>query len=298
MIEGKPSRTALMVAAQRANHFANAPEPKILHDNLAAKLAGFASSEALSAHMEGITEMFAALSDRETAELFLRRIEGSVCMRSRLVEGEIVSAQERGLEQLVILGAGLDSTAYRSLPGIENLQIFEVDYPTTQVWKRQRLAATGIDVPDNVAFVAFDFENQTLGEALTVGGVSREKVTLFPWLGVQPYLNQETVETTLRVLTSFAKGSELVMDFVAPDYAIDDDMNEHGVTQLAQVAGSMGEPFLSRFTPEDLKALFLKTGFSQGRLHTAGEMKARFLDGADNAYSMPDEVITLASAIV
>lgn len=298
MIEGKPSRTALMVAAMRAYHFERAPEPKILRDNLASALAGFETPEALTAHVEGLTQTFASLSDRETAELFLLRVEGSVCMRNRLVEGEIGPALERGLEQLVILGAGLDSTAYRDVPGTENLHIFEVDHPSTQAWKRERLAAAGIDVPPNVSFVAFDFENQTLAEALDAGGVSRGKVTLFPWLGVQPYLNPETVKATLTVLAGFPKGSEVVMDFVAPDYAMDDDMNEHGVAQLSQVVNSMGEPFLSRYAHEELRELFLETGFSEGRLHTTGEMIERFLGGADSAYSMPDGVITLASAIV
>lgn len=298
MIEGKPSRTALMVAAMRAHHNANAPEPKILYDNLAGPLAGFDTDEALSLYIEGLAQTFASLSDRQTAELFLRRVEGSVCMRSRLVEGEIAPALERGLEQLVILGAGLDSTAYRNVPGTEGLDIFEVDYPSTQAWKQERLAAIGIDIPDNISFVAFDFENQTLAEALEAGGVSRDKITLFPWLGVQPYLKPETVEATLSVLAGFAKGSEVVMDFVAPDYAITDDMNEGGVAQLSQVVNSMGEPFLSRYAASGLKALFLETGFSEGRMHTTGELIDRFLDGAESAYSMPKGVITLASAIV
>ncbi len=298
MIEGSPSRTALMVAAMRAQHYEHAPEPKILRDNLAMTLAGFDSTEALAATIEASTQQFSALSDRATAELFLRRVSDSVCMRSRLVESEIKQGRGLGLAQFVILGAGLDSTAYRGGGLTEGLSVFEVDHPATQAWKQDRLKESGIIIPDNVTFAAFDFEHQTLAAALETGGVDRAKVTLFSWLGVQPYLTDETVKATLNVLGDFPAGSGVVMDFVSPKYTANSDMNASGLADLEAVVAQMGEPFLSAYSPEDLKSALQEAGFALVELPTAAELSDRFLDGQRDAYSMPDEVISLASARV
>ena len=131
MIEGSPSRTALMVAAMRADHAQNAPDPKILDDNLAMRLGGFETPEKLAGFMELILAGFEQLSDRETAEVFTKRVAHSVCMRSRLVEGELEDGRQRGLKQFVVLGAGLDSTAYRLPNLIAGLDVYEVDHPAS-----------------------------------------------------------------------------------------------------------------------------------------------------------------------
>lgn len=297
MIEGKPSRTALMVAVMRAHHNLTAETPKILNDTMAIDLAGMTEAEILGAY-EAQTAQFAALSDRATAELFVKRIAESVCMRSRLAEGQLEDGLSGNLEQFVILGAGLDSTAYKYADKAKHIQMFEVDYPSTQAWKRERLAALGVNIPDNLTFVTYDFENQTLMDALEKGGVSKDKVTLFPWLGVQPYLTDEAIRSTMKTMAKFAKGSELVMDFVAPDYASGDDINADGLDQLSQVVSTMGEPFKSRYTPEDLCAIMRDSGFSEATIHTAKAVKKRFLSDNPDNYSMPDHVEALASAKV
>lgn len=297
MIEGKPSQTALMVAVMRAHHDLTAQEPKILNDDMAMSLTGMSREQVMGAY-EAQTAQFAALSDRPTAELFVERISQSVCMRSRLVEGQFENGLEKGLQQLVILGAGLDSTAYRFADKAKHIQMFEVDYPSTQFWKKERLAALHIPIPENLSFVTYDFENQTLMEALLAGGVSTNKVTLFPWLGVQPYLTHETVKSTLKTLAGFAPGSEIVMDFVAPDYASGDDINADGLDQLNQIVSTMGEPFKSRYTPDELRALMLDTGFSQATIHNTGSIISRFFPNNPEVWSMPEHVETLASAKV
>lgn len=297
MIEGKPSQTALMVAVMRAYHNLTADAPKILSDDMAMELTGMTEAGVLGAY-EAQTAQFASLSDRATAELFVERIAHSVCMRSRLVEGQLEDGLAGNLEQLVILGAGLDSMAYRFADQTKHIQMFEVDYPSTQVWKKERLAALGVNIPDNLTFVTYDFENQTLMNALTEGGVSQDKVTLFPWLGVQPYLTDDAIRSTLTSLAEFAPGSELVMDFVAPDYASGDDINAEGLDQLSQVVSTMGEPFKSRYTPEALCALMRECGFSEAKIHTSDDVAQRFLPENPEAYSMPRHVEALASAKV
>ena len=298
MIDGSPSRTALMVAAQRANHFLNAPEPKILRDSLAMQLSGFETPQAVSEYIEAVISQFTALSDRETAVLFLRRIEDSVCMRSRLVEGELEAALSLGLKQLVILGAGLDSTAYRLPELTKDLQVFEVDHPATQKWKRERLADIGVTIPDNLKFVEFDFEHQTLAYALTHGGVDKNKMSLFSWLGVQPYLTDESVTATIEVLAGFPSGSELVMDFVMPDYSGQGEIVEDGLDQLTAVVTKMGEPFISLYTEAEIGDKLKRSGFGCVDFYKAEALVKRFLNGNSEAYSVPNHTVALLSAII
>lgn len=298
MIDGQPSRTALMVAAMRAHHNSVADEPKILRDNLALVLGGFGAKDALMAHINGIIAGFTALSDADTAKRFIRNIEHSVCMRSRLVEERITAGLENGLQQLVIMGAGLDSTAYRLSESLSDIDVFEVDHPATQAWKRARLKDTGITIPGNLTYVAFDFENQTLAEALSAGGVKSDAMSLFPWLGVQPYLTPEAVKATVSVMGSFPKGSELVMDYVAPSYELDDDETDQGLKRLGETVSKMGEPFLSLYTPQDLEALLRDVGFGHVSFPTAKELRDDYLDAVAEAYAVPDDVSTVLLARV
>jgi methyltransferase (TIGR00027 family) len=298
MIDGSPSRTALMVAAMRADHALNAPEPKILDDTLAMSLAGFDTPDKLAGHMEAIIAGFTALSDNETAHLFTNRIAHSVCMRSRLVEGELQAGREHGLQQLVVLGAGLDSTAYRLPELTKGLQVFEVDHPATQKWKRERLSDIGVDMPDNLRFVSFDFEHQTLADALNRGGVDQNAMTLFSWLGVHPYLTAEAVTSTLAVLGTFPKGSELVMDFVLPDYSRQNEVISDGLDQLEKVVAKMGEPFLSLNTEEELEAMLKTAGFSRVDFQIVRELNERFLGGRHELNALPPETMSLLSAII
>ena len=200
MEDGSPSQTALMVAVLRAHHCHFAPEPKILKDTTALPLSGMADLDAVKDYKNGVIEFFSGLSSRETAESFVQQITDSVCLRSRLVEERLTKARKQGLEQLVILGAGLDSTAYRCTEQLNGLPVFEIDHPATQHWKKTRLTECNINLPDNLKFVGFDFENQTLAEALEAGGVRSSAVTMFTWLGVQLYLTPATVQATLAVL--------------------------------------------------------------------------------------------------
>ena len=298
MNDGTPSRTALMVAAMRAEHYLNAPEPKILEDSLAMQLAGFETPEKLTTYVEMILTGFTQLSDRETAEMFIDRVAHSVCMRSRLVEGELADGLDRGLKQLVVLGAGLDSTAYRLLELTNQLQIFEVDHPATQKWKRERLKGIGIEIPSNLKFVSYDFENQTLGDALDKGGVDRNAMTLFSWLGVHPYLTAEAVTSTLSVLGAFPKGSELVMDFVLPDYSRQNQDVPDGVDQLQKIVSQMGEPFLSLHTEDELEASLKNAGFTEVHFQYVRDLNERFLAGKHELNSLAPDTMSLLSAII
>jgi len=298
MRAGKPSQTAFMTAVQRGHHNAIAPEPKILRDNLALDLAGIASVEDAQQYIDKMIGIFAALSDLETAKTFMDRIDGAVCMRSRVVEENLALARKRGLRQLVILGAGLDSTAYRCLKLTEGLDVFEVDHPSTQAWKRDRIAAAGIGIPKNLTYVAFDFETQTLAEALKIGGVKTDSMTFFTWLGVHMYLTDAAVKSTLNVLGAYPKGSEIVMDFISPTYVLEGGVPENSVAQLQKVVTEMGEPIKSRYYEIELKNILNRSGFTEVSFLSAKWLVENYLDGDKSVFDMPDKATSILTALI
>ena len=298
MEDGSPSQTALMVAVLRAHHCHFAPEPKILKDTTALPLSGMADLDAIKDYKNGVIEFFSGLSSRETAESFVQQITDSVCMRSRLVEERLTKARTQGLEQLVILGAGLDSTAYRCTDQLNDLPVFEIDHPATQHWKKTRLTECNINIPDNLKFVSFDFENQTLTEALEVGGVCSDAVTMFTWLGVQMYLTPATVQATLAVLGKFPPGTQLIMDFAMPDATHPDEQLQDPVGELNRVVSEMGEPFESTYTEQELDTCLKDAGFSDVSFYTVERILDSFLNGNRDICSVPDEACFLLAATI
>ena len=132
---GSPSRTAILTAIHRAAHFVIDDPPKILADSFARALAGFSSDN----------EFLAALDSYAFPDFVAHR--ASFALRNRYAEDQLAAAAASGTAQYVILGAGLDSYAYRCPDALRGLQIFEVDHPSSQAWKRARLAELGIETP-------------------------------------------------------------------------------------------------------------------------------------------------------
>jgi len=258
MEDGRPSRTAAMAAIFRAHECLFYEEPRLLNDNLAMALAEVDSAEEVKTYTDGILQRLATGNEPAKAQAELRRMIMTAVVRSRFFEDRLAAARDRGATQLVILGAGLDSTAYRRADLTDGLQVFEVDHPSTQAWKRDRLGNVGVTLPDNLEFLPFDFERQTLAEAMAAGGVHRDATTLFGWLGVQPYLTPEAVAATLDVVAAFAKGSELVMDLTT----LRDEAASVRKGRLGLLAG-MGEPFKSAYAVEDFRTILQTRGFSR-----------------------------------
>ena len=298
MEEGKPSQTALLVAMLRARHFLHEPEPKILKDSLAGLLGGAPAPEQVTAYLGQIHGAFSAISDTDTASRFVSQLEHSVCIRARLVEEELAEAKARGASQFVVLGAGLDSTAYREAELLNGIRVFEVDHPDSQKWKKDCLENGNVTIPDNVDFVPFDFENTTLNAALTEGGVDKNKVTVFSWLGVQMYLTDDAVKATLDVVSDFAPGSALIMDFVSPSYETATGEQTSSVDDLRSIVANMQEPFLSEYSVEDLADRFRGAGFSRSEFPMIGEIADRFFEGNLSRFEMHPKAQYLAIAHV
>ncbi len=167
------------------------------------------------------------------------RLRWFIAARSRIAEDALTVAVDHGASQLVVLGAGLDTLAYRT-PLSTRLRIFEVDYPATQAWKRELLEAATIPIPATLAFVAVDFERQTLADALEAAGFDPARRSFFSWLGVVPYLTEQAVFSTLAWIAQLPGGAEVVFDYVNPAASVA-PAGRAAHQALADRAASVGE---------------------------------------------------------
>ena len=103
-------------------------------------------------------------------------------LRNRYAEDELVRAIEDGTSQYIILGVGLDSFAYRRPDLLRTLDVYEVDHPASQAWKRERVEKLGIEVPARLRYVPIDFERETLNEGLAAGEINLNTATSSPGL--------------------------------------------------------------------------------------------------------------------
>lgn len=259
MEAGRPSQTAFIMAVLRARHYLTTQEPRLLDDSLAINLTGLRSAEEVELVASRFEDSLGKYSDPESARERVHAIAMGTCIRSRFVEDQLLASLPGGITQLVLLGAGLDTVAYRSPHITAQIDVFEVDFPATQAWKRRVLAASGVTIPDNVTFVPCDFERQTLVEALDEGGVRPDRKTFFTWLGVQPYLTPASVTSTLDVVATFPAGSELVMDLLTTAPASDGDLVREGSDRMLS---SIGEPWQSWFEPEEFEGILKRRGYS------------------------------------
>lgn len=179
-----------------------------------------------------------------------------VAARSRYAEDRFAFAFGRSVRQYVVLGAGLDTFAYRTR--FEGVYVFELDQPATQVWKRERLVDVGIAIPEHVAYVPIDFERESMLVGLRGAGFDFSAPVFFAWLGVTPYLTRDAILGTLEVVAqAMQSGSEVVFDFAARSSEASD--SEASQRSLAARVAAIGEPFKSAFDPTafaaDLSAL-------------------------------------------
>ncbi len=189
-----------------------------------------------------------------------RDFRGFMAARSRYAEDRLANAVASGVTQYVVLGAGLDTFAYRN--PFPALRVFEVDFPATQVWKRSMLQDAAIALPSNLDFVALDFEHQTLAEGLAEGGLEMDKAAFFSWLGVVPYLTLEAFRATLSVVARMPAGSAISFDYaVAPETL--SLIGRIAFDRLSERVAAAGEPFRLFFTPEDLEAEIRVAGFKR-----------------------------------
>jgi methyltransferase (TIGR00027 family) len=260
-----PSRTALRVAMRRAQHQI-VDHPKVFDDPLALAIIG--SHEASN------------LSRDPAAELSLRAF---IVVRSRFAEDELGAAVASGIKQYVVLGAGLDTFAFRNPYAAAGLRVFEVDHPQTQQWKREHLRTAGIAIPQDVTFAAVDFERQSIADGLRAAGLRMDEPAWFSWLGVVPYLTQTAFHNTLGFIASLPPSSGVVFDYAIERALLTTHQQEMFDALAARVARA-GEPFQLFFKPAELAEQLTSLGFQRIQDLGVRELNARYFPDAASEF--------------
>ena len=246
MHEFKPSRTALGVARRRAVHQL-LDKPKVFDDPLAIMILAVPAAE--------------LTSDTRNNHPISRGLRAFVTARSRYAEDQLARSVGEGVRQYVLLGAGLDTFAYRNPFAEVGLRVFEVDHPSTQQWKREQIQAAGIQIPASTVFAPVNFERQALADGLQAVGFDTLQPAFFAWLGVVPYLTEEAFRATVSYIAAMPAGSGVVFDYGLAE-------SELGLREklardfLSNRVALAGEPFRLFFKPSDLAAQLRELGFS------------------------------------
>ena len=261
MEEAIPSRTALRVALRRAAHQLH-DSPVVFDDPMAVPLLGAIYAEEL--------RRTPVREDRP----FSISLRAFLVARSRYAEDNLRKAVESGVEQYVLLGAGLDTFAYRN--SYPQLRVFEVDHPATQQWKRELLQRNRIAIPESVTYTPVDFECQSLSAQLGNTGFNQRAPTFFAWLGVVPYLTLEAFRGTLSFISAQPPGTGLTLDYGQPR-AVLPLLERLAHDSLASRVEKAGEPFRLFFTPAEIAAEFSR--FHSLEDLSGPEINARYFSG-------------------
>ncbi len=257
----EPSQTARAAATHRAVHQI-LEDGRIFTDPLAIRI---------------LSEDAATLAREAQQNPHRRAMRLFIAMRTRFAEDALAAAVTNGVRQLVVLGAGLDTYAYRG-PLRDRLRIFEVDHPATQAWKRERLAAAGIPLPVTLTFAPVDFEREPLPEALAASGFDPSQRSFFTWLGVVPYLTREAAFTTLRFIGSLPGGAEVVFDYSNPPDSFSPELRAVHDARAARVA-EIGEAWVSYFESDELEVSLREFGFTEVEDLGPPQFVARYFPG-------------------
>ncbi|MET8470420.1 class I SAM-dependent methyltransferase [Streptomyces sp. NPDC006422] len=190
-----------------------------------------------------------------------RGFRAAMVSRARFVEDLVESESARGVDQYVILGAGLDTLAQRRPDLAGRIDVYEVDQPGPQSWKRERLDALGYGVPEHLHLVPVDFEaRESWWDGLTAAGFDPRRPALVVSTGVAMYLTREATAATLEQVAKLAPGSTLALSFILPADRID-AADRAGMETSRKGASAAGTPFRSFYAPEDMLALAREAGF-------------------------------------
>ncbi len=256
----QPDNTAVRTALWRALHVLADPPPHVFEDEIGLKLA---------APGEGWRE-------RPDMSAFTRPFRASILASARFIEDLVTEEAGRGVDQYVILGAGLDTFAQRRPEIASHMHVFEIDQPGPQAWKRQRLIDLGYGIPPFLHLVPVDFEaGDAWRERLVASGFDATRPAIVASAGVSMYLTRGAILQTMRRAAAFAPGSMFAMTFMLPIGMLDADIRT-GVERAAAGAKASGTPFISFFAPEEMLALAREAGFRHARHVSAASLPERY----------------------
>jgi methyltransferase (TIGR00027 family) len=276
-----PESSAERVALWRAMHVQVDASPHVLEDEVGLRLV------APDASWRGRPDM-----DPGATSGF----RGAIVARARFIEDLVAERAGQGVDQYVILGAGLDTFAQRRPELASRLRVFEVDQAGPQAWKRRRLTELGYGVPDWLRLVPVDFEaGGEWWEQLAAAGFDPGRPALVVSTGVTMYLTKDATASTLRQLARLAPGSTLAMTFMVPTEFLD-DADRPGLQTSRKSARASGTPFLSFYAPREMLTLARDAGFKETR-HVSGSSLADryFADRTDGLRPSTGEDLLVAT---
>jgi methyltransferase (TIGR00027 family) len=267
----EPDNTAVRVALWRALHTEVDAPPHVLEDEIGLRLADPPDDWRGRPDMDPV---------------FTSGFRGSIVARARFIEDLVAERAAHGVDQYVLLGAGLDTFAQRHPELAARLRVFEVDQPGTQAWKRRRLIALGYGVPEWLRLVPVDFEEgASWQEEVRKAGFDATRPAVVASTGVSMYLTREANQATLRDLAKLAPGSTVAMTFLLPLDLID-ERDRQGWIISQNGARSSGTPFISFFTPEEFLELARSAGFSDVRHVSGRDLDDRYFAGRPDGLRM------------
>jgi methyltransferase (TIGR00027 family) len=276
-----PDGTAVRVALWRAMHAQIDRPPHVLEDEVGLELAAPEDGWRRRPDM-----------DPRTTSVF----RAAIVARARFIEDLIVEQLGRGVDQYVILGAGLDTFAQRRPEIASRLQVFEVDQPGHQAWKRQRLIELGYGIPEWLRLVPVDFEaGESWRERLAVAGLDADRPAVVVSTGVSMYLTREANVAALREVATLAAGSTLATTFILPLELADPDVRP-GLELAEKGARASGTPFISFFTPAEMLALAHEAGFREVRHVSAAVLAERYFADRTDGLRPPNNAEELLVA--
>ncbi|MGZ3453294.1 MAG: class I SAM-dependent methyltransferase [Polyangiales bacterium] len=266
-------QTAVRTALWRALHVQIDPPPHVFEDEIGLRLAAPDEGWRRRPDMDPVGT---------------RPFRASIVARARFIEDLVAEEAGRGVDQYVLLGAGLDTFAQRRSELASRLRVFEVDRPGPQEWKRQRLVELGFGLPDWLRFVPVDFEaGASWSERLVAEGFAAHRPAVVASAGVSMYLTREANVETLRQAARLASGSTFVTTFLLP-FELTDAEARQGLEQSAKGARASGTPFISFFEPGDLVTLAREAGFREVRHVSASALGQRYFSDRTDGLRPPN----------
>jgi methyltransferase (TIGR00027 family) len=272
------SATAVGAAMLKAAHQLIDGDNKLLTDPVILKLLGTEAAE----YIAGYNYHFFS-----GASMALRT---HVLLRSRYTEDRIAGAYQNGVRQLLFLGAGLETFAYRQPDWANNITIIEADHPASQADKLERLNDAGITLPENLSFVAADFEADDLLNVFRESKLNLDEPVFTACLGVLIYLTRETADKIFRFLGGLPAGSEFV-------FTASQNRDNAWATTAAERSAAAGEPWITYFEPQELIKQLKDAGFSEASFLTTEETEKLYFEGTKVRLPLPTRMSIVRAVI-
>lgn len=283
-----PSKTAEVIAMMRANESRKPEDERICYDPYAARFISRETLESIARNPEQYRAMAARM------EAGLPGHVNSLVARVRYFDDIVKSSLAGGMEQLVILGAGYDTRAYR-IDGTDKIRVFEVDHPATQPVKTEKIREIFASLPGHVTYVPVDLGADDLGQRLTDRGYDPSRKTLFIMEGILMYLPPDMVDQILSFIVRHSgRGSAILFDYI-PQSVVDGTCTLEIGRNMYKSVADVGEPFTFGISDGELETFLSRRGFTRIGNVTAGDYRKAYFHGK-NAERKLNSLIMFACA--